>query len=437
MKRTIFLALAVLGLCGTLLWADIIYLDDGRKFEGQAVTEGDQVKVITKMGTLTFPKDKVVKVEKVAGPADTYKEKAAAIKDGDAEAHYQLATWCRENRLLKEMTEELNKVIAIDPEHEKARAVLDYVKVDGKWVKSQHGMVYAGGEWVKPEDAVARAKDLYKVAKYEEAAKVFEGASNVMRKDGALAEVEMYLGMCAERLGRWDEAKSAYGLVLKMKPDPAQRPEAEARRQIIESSTGGMYLVKEYAGKEDIFSIDTDRKEKIKKLAGLQPLTNPDVMDIALRETCVASIEKGKGLLKQAKDANTGTPEGDRKAEDLVGKAEEEFKKADRLVKDISRGYLIECVKLRINVLAKPFDTKWATVQGRVARINAITDAKEKMQIAGTLLRELDDLMKPLDAIQKLAGEYPDELAQQVGQTKAIRNTIDRLKATLRGFAGK
>jgi tetratricopeptide (TPR) repeat protein len=437
MKRTILLALAVLGLAAARLGADIITLDDGRKFEGQAVTEGDQVKVITKMGTLTFAKDKVVKIEKVSGPADAYKEKAAAIKDGDAEAHYQLAMWCKENRLVKEMTQELNKVVAIDPEHEKARLALDYVKVEGKWVKTQPGMVYFGGEWIKPEDAVTRAKDLYKVAKYEEAAKAFAGASVAIHKDSALAEVEMGLALCAERLGQWDDAKSAYDTVLKMKPDALQRPEAEARRQIIDGSTGGMYLVKDYAGKEDIFSIDTDKKEKIKKLAGLQPLTNPDVMDIALREKCAAYAEKGKGLLKQAKDANTGTPDGDKKAEDLIRQAEDEFGKANRLVKDVSRGFLIECTKLRIAVVAKPFDTKWAAVQGRVARLNAVTDGKEKMQIAGSILRELDDLGKPLDTIQKLAGQYPDELAQQLGQCKTLRDTIDRLKATLRGFIGK
>ena len=154
MKRNMVLVTVVLGLAASALWADIVHLKDGRKLEGKAVVEGDKVKVVTRMGTVTFPKDQVVRIEKTKTPVELYKEKAAAIKDDDAEAHWELAMWCKQKRLRREMADELKKVIAIDADHEKAHAELNHVKVDGKWVKVRKGMVYIDGAWVKPAEAV-------------------------------------------------------------------------------------------------------------------------------------------------------------------------------------------------------------------------------------------------------------------------------------------
>lgn len=106
-------------------------------------------------------------------------------------------------------------------------------------------------------------------------------------------------------------------------------------------------------------------------------------------------------------------------------------------MKDISRGYLVDCTKQRIEIVAKPFNLRWAKVQGALARINTVTDAKEKMRAAASLVKELDEITPTLEAVQKLAGQYPDELSQQVAQGKNLRNSITQLRATLSGFIGK
>ena len=141
--------------------------------------------------------------------------------------------------------------------------------------------------------------------------------------------------------------------------------------------------------------------------------------------------------LKQAKDANTGSAEADKKTNDLIDKAEEQFKQADSIVKDIARGFLVECVKLRIGVADHAYGLKAARVQGQLARLNTIQDPNTKMQVATGMIRELDDLLKSLEVIQNLAAEYPDELAVQVANGKALRERIQQLKVQLTAFVGR
>ena len=437
MKRAILAAVMVSLVFGVGLWADVVHLTDGRKIEGKVVDAGDVVKVVTRMGTVTLPKDQVARIEKKKTLADEYKEKAAALADDDVEAHYKLSLWCKENRLTRERVIELKKVLELDKNHEKARAALKYVKIDGKWVKARRGMVYVNGKWVKPEEAVTEGKSLYEMEKYEDAAKVLTGAADNLRKNDLVAETQLYLGMCAERLGNWDDAKSAYGTVLGLKGDYAQKLQAEIRRQIIESSTGGMYLVKGTAGKEDIFSLDTDEKKETEELTGLQPLTNPAVMKIAMREQCVDYIEKGKELLKKAKDISDGTEANDKKASELLDEAETEFAKADRLVKDVSRGYLIEVVKLRVGIINNTYQIQAARVQGQLLRLNSIQDTRTQMKLARKLASELDHLLGQLQKIQKLVRKYPDELSTQNARCKALSSRLRALKAHLNAFGGR
>jgi tetratricopeptide (TPR) repeat protein len=437
MIRNAVLVMLVLGLGASAVWADVVHLKDGRKLEGKVLEEGDTVKVVTRMGTVSFPKDQVVQIERVKTPADQYLEKVAAVDPKDAKAHWELAVWCKEKRLLKEMAEELNKVIEIEPDHARARDELNYVKIDGEWVKAKRGMVYIDGEWVKPEDAVGRGKTLYDAEKYDDAYRIFNKASESIKKDVDQAEALMYLGMAAERLGKWEEAKGAYEVITKMRPEVDLKFQAGVRREIIEKATGGMYLVKGDAVKEDIFTIDTDDKEKMKGLTGLQPLTNPLVMKIALRERCAGYLEKGKDLLKQAKDANNGTPEGSEKTTALLDQADGQFDLANRITADVARGFLVESVKIRVGVVNSQYNIQAGRLQGQLARLNAIEDRKVQMRMAVQLAREVDVLLASLDTMEKLASRYPDELSQQIAVCRELRGRLNGLKAQLKGFAGQ
>jgi len=440
MRRLILPAvlLFVVVVASAALRADTIYLEDGKKIEGTAVEEGDNVKITTKMGVITVPKAKVKKIEKDdAGTggdkASVYKEKAAALKDNDAEGHYQLGLWCKKGGLRKEAQAEFEKTIAINADHAGARDELGFVKVDGNWVKGEKGKIYADGAWIKPDEAVDRAKGLYKLEKYPDAADVLTKAVNLITKREMQRDAWQQLGLTDERLGKWDEACSAYDKAMSG-ATPEQKGNMTARKQIIKDTPGGMYLIKEATGKEDIFSIDNEHPEKTKNLTGLQPLTNPYVMEFALREKCLSYIDKGKDLLKKAKDANDGTEKGEEKCFDTLDRAETEFTQANLIVKDIARGFLVECTKQRIGVFQKSFGVQAARLNGVLASLNGMTRTKAKDQCLRAIA-QLNVLEKSLNKIDETARKFPDELSQECALCKENRAQINQLRVQLQEFA--
>jgi len=135
MRRVPALALVfALVASSTAVFADRVHLKDGRVIEGEVVDKGDQVEIRLHLGSTTVRKDEIARIEKVKTASELYKEKAAAVAEGDADAHLELAQWCQEQRLAEEAHAELLATIAIDPEQAQARALLGHVKVGDAWV---------------------------------------------------------------------------------------------------------------------------------------------------------------------------------------------------------------------------------------------------------------------------------------------------------------
>ncbi|MHC4663852.1 MAG: hypothetical protein ACYS8W_19490, partial [Planctomycetota bacterium] len=136
MKRYAIICVITL-LLYTVAQADVIHTCDGRKIVGKVVNQDeDTVTVKAKYGEVTIDRDDIERIEKGKLPEDTYKEKADALDKNDAEGHYELGLWCRENRLRPEAKKEFEKAIAADPEHEAARSELGYKKIEGEWLST-------------------------------------------------------------------------------------------------------------------------------------------------------------------------------------------------------------------------------------------------------------------------------------------------------------
>lgn len=132
--RVLFCGAVFLVAASTFAFADRVRLKDGRTLEGKVVDLGDRVRIEFGRGSVTFSKEEIASIERVKSAAETYREKAAALAEDDVEGHFQLAQWSREQGLEEEARAELLRVIAIDPEHAQARALLGHVKVAGEWV---------------------------------------------------------------------------------------------------------------------------------------------------------------------------------------------------------------------------------------------------------------------------------------------------------------
>ncbi|MCX7703567.1 MAG: hypothetical protein N2234_05650 [Planctomycetota bacterium] len=142
-----------------LIFGDTVVMKDGRVLKGTIVEEGGgTVKLRTSGGDITLMRDEIERIEKDMSLKEEYEKRRKELGEKDAEGHYQLAQWCKKNGLREEAEKELEKVIAIDPEHEGARREAGYTKIDGKWVKEEEymreqGYVKKDGTWVKKEEA--------------------------------------------------------------------------------------------------------------------------------------------------------------------------------------------------------------------------------------------------------------------------------------------
>ncbi|TET32212.1 MAG: hypothetical protein E3J72_20200 [Planctomycetota bacterium] len=134
MKRYIAV-FAIVFLLYAAAQADVIHMYDGRKITGRIVSQDDETVVVrARHGEITLDRDDIERIEKGKLPEEVYEEKAGALDKGDAQGHYELGLWCKENRLRPEAKKEFKKVIAADPDHKGARKELGHTKVEGKWL---------------------------------------------------------------------------------------------------------------------------------------------------------------------------------------------------------------------------------------------------------------------------------------------------------------
>lgn len=161
MKR----ALVVLGLVAAPLLADDVFLRGGGRISGQIVARTDDtVTVDVGGGTLSVGMASVVRIDESVSPVQQYRERAAAIAPGDAEAWRDLARWARGEALATMAGDAWSHVVAVLPDDEEANLALGRVRLDGRWVSEEEsyrarGYVEFEGGWVTPAERQAILDD--------------------------------------------------------------------------------------------------------------------------------------------------------------------------------------------------------------------------------------------------------------------------------------
>ena len=90
-------------------------------------------------------------------PAEIEYEKIKNRYPDTVEGQWDLAEWCAQNRLSPQRKTHLERVIALDPDHKRARAALGYSQVDGKWQTQEEVMEGRGyrryqGRWMTSQE---------------------------------------------------------------------------------------------------------------------------------------------------------------------------------------------------------------------------------------------------------------------------------------------
>jgi hypothetical protein len=148
------------------LFADSVELTGSGQLTGKVARKGDLVIVridddiqVALPGTRV---SRVVESEQLA----KYKSLAKQVGD-DANAHYQLARWCKAAGNVPGLSQyytrfHMQRAVELNPNHAEARASLGYTKDEGKWILKtdlmrSRGMIFKSGRWVIPEAASLEA----------------------------------------------------------------------------------------------------------------------------------------------------------------------------------------------------------------------------------------------------------------------------------------
>jgi hypothetical protein len=155
------LALVVLFAMTRSAAADIFHLTSGGRLEGEWLNHEEQplrqYLVKTAAGvTLALPIDQVREAVRQSPAELAYRSKAPRTAE-TAEDQWLLAEWCRKQGLSRERRVHLERVIALDPNHQRARALLGYAFIDGQWTtreafRQAEGYEYFRGKWRTPQE---------------------------------------------------------------------------------------------------------------------------------------------------------------------------------------------------------------------------------------------------------------------------------------------
>jgi len=422
--RRLLLA-TILAALGGVAAADTVHLRDGRKLEGELTDLGGQYELKMKFGTLKVNKADVLRIEKAVNKGDLYKQKLDGLSAVDAQGHFELGQWCRQNELADEAKAAFEKAVAIDANHAGARRELGYLKVGEKW--------QTAGSMMRSAEALS------KLGKLEQSSEILKQLAAVgdpkdVGKDAALALARIY-----EKLGKWQDAASTYKAAEQMLLAPKEKTLARVRCEIIESHPDGMYLVKEEAAASTLLSLDDGKGGKAPQAkGGMQPLSDEKVMAAALRDKARAIVDQGRRVFEEAKKVDVVDSD---KALKLFDEAGVYFDQANFLVPDIARSYNVEIVRKKIGAQQKKamnYLIQFTAVPEPSVQVLAGSrrmTAKGRKDW-GEYISKLESLLKAAekhqDQILALAQAYPDELADTIAQTKKLDDDIEKLKGIMK-----
>lgn len=202
--RSLPLLLPLLSLAVPAL-ADDVYLVNGRKFEGViAETSGGQVRIQMQGGTLSLPKDQVLRIEQGESSLAEYLSRKASLKKNPAtraSEWLELARWARGKQLDQATREAALAAAALDPKLEGLGPLLrpyGYAldpQLD-RWIPyaesmRRRGFVLSGDQWISREEYQARVRAQEEDQARRRAAQ--QEASREAREErlAALAELSM------------------------------------------------------------------------------------------------------------------------------------------------------------------------------------------------------------------------------------------------------
>jgi hypothetical protein len=143
-----------------VICADVVELKNGGRVEGSVVSaaaddKSNYVIDLAAGGRLTLPRSQVARIDTTSASEAEYQKLARSAPD-TVDAHWKMAEWCRERKLLEHMKQHLARVLELDPNHKEARTLSGFRQENGEWMTrddmmASRGMVLYKGQYVTPQ----------------------------------------------------------------------------------------------------------------------------------------------------------------------------------------------------------------------------------------------------------------------------------------------
>jgi hypothetical protein len=391
---------------------DRVTLKDGRTFEGSVLEEGGWVYIEMPYGTIRFGASEIESVERMPSPAEQFQTRLAELDRENPEALTDLAVWARAKGLTREADDLLTEAIALDADSARARRLLGYLEVDGKWVQSDEGLRLASAR------LEAGKLDGLLDGLLPALAEVIDGEGQQLR----LAEIEAHALLRTRAFAEATEAFAA--LARKAQGERAVRFAAIA--SLLDDHEDGVYILDEPS---PAVAMLLDKGGPAVE-SGPASLSRPEVLKAAVHDLAKQAIRDGQDLMKQGKELETVEPEA---AKAKYVSAEEFFDRADALVaKPLARSWRIEIVRRRISLITKDMNTQAARFDALKAQLGARDLSPQAYAaLVVRMVRALDTVREDLDAILALAAPYERELILDITDAKLRRQRISALRTVL------
>lgn len=157
----LIVASAFAAVAGGAARGDIVVLKSGGRIVGEPVTDPpagrDTVTLKTLPGVIVAIPRTEIEEHIRQTPAELEYDKIRTRYPDTVEGQWELAEWCREHNLPQQRETHLRRLLELDPDNVRVRAILGYTKVNGEWktrdeVMREQGYVLHKGRWMLPQE---------------------------------------------------------------------------------------------------------------------------------------------------------------------------------------------------------------------------------------------------------------------------------------------
>lgn len=157
----LIVASAFAAVAGGAAQGDIVVLKSGGRIVGEPVTDPpagrDTVTLKTLPGVIVAVPRTEIEEHIRQTPAELEYDKIRTRYPDTVEGQWELAEWCREHNLPQQRETHLRRLLELDPDNVRVRAILGYTKVNGEWktrdeVMREQGYVLHKGRWMLPQE---------------------------------------------------------------------------------------------------------------------------------------------------------------------------------------------------------------------------------------------------------------------------------------------